>query len=151
MPTAALTRQCGQIPWCDQEILKTTVELALEIARGRPEGRRIGTWFTLNKADGVLGASRPLIFDPLARHAPATLTILTAEARSRRSRNSIAPSSFRTQGESLRRPVISTAPVDGIDLPLGLGGSHLAAEIRGLEEQCRDVKLLAVDRLRHEG
>ena len=35
------------------------------------EGRRIGTLFTIGKADEVLAASRALILDPLAGHAPA--------------------------------------------------------------------------------
>ena len=56
-------------------------ELALEIAREGREGRRIGTLFTLGKADAVLAASRALILDPLAGHAPARTQITDPDLR----------------------------------------------------------------------
>jgi diadenylate cyclase len=71
MTIDVLKTLCRQIPWCNLAVLEPTVELALEIAREGREGRRIGTLFTLGKADEVLAASRPLILDPLAAHAPA--------------------------------------------------------------------------------
>ena len=45
------------------------------------EGRRIGTLFTLGKADAVLAASRALILDPLAGHAPARTHITDPDLR----------------------------------------------------------------------
>ena len=70
MTIAALTALRSRIPWCEPAVLESSLELALEIAREGREGRRIGTLFTLGKADEVLAASRPLILDPLAGHAP---------------------------------------------------------------------------------
>jgi DNA integrity scanning protein DisA with diadenylate cyclase activity len=70
MTIAALRTVCSQIPWCEP-VLESALELALEIAREGREGRRIGTLFTVGKADAVLAASRALILDPLAGHAPA--------------------------------------------------------------------------------
>src|SRR5688500_4103365 len=68
--SAVLEKLCGQILWCRPVLLEATLELALEIAREGREGRRIGTLFTVGKADAVLAASRPLILDPLVGPAP---------------------------------------------------------------------------------
>ena len=56
MTIAVLKKLCSTIPWCDPAVLEQTVELALEIAREGREGRRIGTLFTLGKAEAVLAA-----------------------------------------------------------------------------------------------
>src|SRR5690349_12504974 len=71
MTIAALRTLCSQIPWCEPTVLESALELALEIAREGREGRRIGTLFTVGKADDVLAASRALILDPLTGHVPA--------------------------------------------------------------------------------
>ena len=71
MTIAAVRTLSAQIPWCEPTVLESALELALEIAREGREGRRIGTLFTVGKADAVLAASRALILDPLAGHAPA--------------------------------------------------------------------------------
>jgi hypothetical protein len=54
---------------------------ALEIARERREGRRIGTLFTLGAAEAVLASSRPLILDPLLGHAPRRTHISDPDLR----------------------------------------------------------------------
>src|SRR5689334_23903031 len=81
MTIAALRTLCSQIPWCEPAVLESTLELALEIAREGREGRRIGTLFTVGKADAVLAASRALILDPLAGHAPARTHITDPNLR----------------------------------------------------------------------
>jgi hypothetical protein len=81
MTIAALKPLCSRIPWCDPVVLESALELALEIAREGREGRRIGTLFTLGKADAVLAASRALILDPLAGHAPARTHIADPDLR----------------------------------------------------------------------
>ena len=83
MTIAALRTLCSQIPWCEPAVLESALELALEIAREGREGRRIGTLFTVGKADAVLAASRALILDPLAGHAPAGHTSLTPTSAER--------------------------------------------------------------------
>jgi diadenylate cyclase len=50
------------------DVIQSTIELAIEIAREGREGRRIGTLFTLGSPKAVLQHSRSLILDPLARH-----------------------------------------------------------------------------------
>jgi diadenylate cyclase len=43
---------------CRPEVFEPSLELALEIAREGREGRRIGTLFTLGRAEAVLTSSR---------------------------------------------------------------------------------------------
>ena len=58
MTTTTLEMVCSRIAWCERSVLEPTLELALEIAREGREGRRIGTLFTLGRADADLAASR---------------------------------------------------------------------------------------------
>ena len=81
MTIAALKALCLRISWCEPAVLESVLELALEIAREGREGRRIGTLFTLGKADAVLAASRALILDPLAGHTPARTHITDPDLR----------------------------------------------------------------------
>ena len=81
MTIAAVRTLSAQIPWCEPTVLESALELALEIAREGREGRRIGTLFTVGKADAVLAASRALILDPLAGHAPARTHITDPNLR----------------------------------------------------------------------
>jgi diadenylate cyclase len=129
MTTAVLTTLCGQIPWCNEELLEATVELALEIAREGREGRRIGTLFTLGKADAVLAASRPLILDPLAGHAPARTHISDSDLRGTIKELAQLDGAFviSDAGRVVAACRYLDASVEGIDLPLGLGSRHLAA------------------------
>ena len=50
------------------DVVQSTLDLAIEIAREGREGRRIGTLFALGAAKAVLQHSRSLILDPLALH-----------------------------------------------------------------------------------
>lgn len=60
---------CRRVRRCNEKNLKSTIELAVEIAREGHEGRRIGTLFTFGDVEAVLAYSRPMILDPLAGHA----------------------------------------------------------------------------------
>jgi DNA integrity scanning protein DisA with diadenylate cyclase activity len=60
MTIAALKALCSRISWCEPAVLESVLELGLEIAREGREGRRIGTLFTVGKADEVLAACRYL-------------------------------------------------------------------------------------------
>ncbi len=59
---------CGQKKHCDDEVLRNTIQLAVEIAREGREGRKIGTLFVISDEKEVLKRSRPLILDPLYGH-----------------------------------------------------------------------------------
>jgi hypothetical protein len=129
MSIAVLKKLCGQVPWCELAVLEPTVELALEIAREGREGRRIGTLFTLGKAEAVLAASRPLILDPIAAHAPARTHITDPDLRGTIKELAQLDGAFviSEAGAVVAACRYLDASVEQIDLPLGLGSRHLAA------------------------
>ena len=129
MTTSVLEKLCCQIPWCQPAILESTLELALEIAREGREGRRIGTLFTLGKADAVLAASRPLILDPLVGHAPAQTHITDPDLRGTIKELAQLDGAFviSEAGTVIAACRYLDASVEQIELPLGLGSRHLAA------------------------
>jgi diadenylate cyclase len=129
MTIAALMKLCGQIPWCDRAVLEPALELALEIAREGREGRRIGTLFTVGKAEAVLAASRALILDPLAGHTPARTHITDPNLRGTIKELAQLDGAFviSEDGTVVAACRYLDASVEQIDLPLGLGSRHLAA------------------------
>ena len=129
MTIAALKTLCGQIPWCHPTVLESTLELALEIAREGREGRRIGTLFTLGKEEAVLAASRALILDPLAGHAPARTHISDPNLRGTIKELAQLDGAFviSATGTVIAACRYLDASVERIDLPLGFGSRHLAA------------------------
>ncbi len=129
MTIAALRTLCSQIPWCEPAVLESTLELALEIAREGREGRRIGTLFTVGNADAVLAASRALILDPLAGHAPARTHITDPNLRGTMKELAQLDGAFviSEAGIVVAACRYLDASVEQIDLPLGFGSRHLAA------------------------
>jgi DNA integrity scanning protein DisA with diadenylate cyclase activity len=129
MTIAALKALCTRIPWCEPTVLESVLELALEIAREGREGRRIGTLFTVGKADDVLAASRALILDPLAAHAPARTQINDPDLRGTIKELAQLDGAFVVSDEGIVLAACRylDASVEQIDLPLGLGSRHLAA------------------------
>jgi DNA integrity scanning protein DisA with diadenylate cyclase activity len=129
MTIAALKTLCSRIPWCEQAVLEPAVELALEIAREGREGRRIGTLFTLGEAEAVLTASRALILDPLAAHAPQRTHITDPNLRGTIKELAQLDGAFviSESGIVVAACRYLDASVEQIDVPLGLGSRHLAA------------------------
>ena len=129
MTIAALKALCSQIPRCERAVLESVWELALEIAREGREGRRIGTLFTVGKADEVLAASRALILDPLAGHAPARTHISDPDLRGTMKELAQLDGAFVIShaGIVLAACRYLDASVEQIDLPLGFGSRHVAA------------------------
>jgi diadenylate cyclase len=127
--SAVLEKLCGQIMWCRPVLLEATLELALEIAREGREGRRIGTLFTVGKADAVLAASRPLILDPLVGHAPERTHITDPDLRGTIKELAQLDGAFviSEAGTVVAACRYLDASVEQIELPLGLGSRHLAA------------------------
>ncbi|RZN36357.1 MAG: hypothetical protein EFT35_07970 [Methanophagales archaeon ANME-1-THS] len=58
---------CSEVGKCDPEVLETTIEIAVEIARLGVE-RSSGTLFVVGDEEEVLKRSKPLILDPLERY-----------------------------------------------------------------------------------
>lgn len=129
MSLTVLKKLCGRVPWCELAVLEPAVELALEIAREGREGRRIGTLFTIGKAEAVLAASRPLILDPLAAHAPTRTHIADPDLRGTIKELAQLDGAFviSEAGFVVAACRYLDASVEHIDLPLGLGSRHLAA------------------------
>ena len=129
LTTTVVKQLCDQIPWCEPAVLEPTLELALEIAREGREGRRIGTIFTLGRAEAVLAASRAMILDPLAGHAPERTHITDANLRGTIKELAQLDGAFvvSEQGTVLASCRYLDASVEQIDLPLGFGSRHLAA------------------------
>ena len=129
MTIAAVKTLSAQIPWCDPTVLESALELALEIAREGREGRRIGTLFTVGKADAGLSASRALILDPLAGHAPARTHITDPNLRGTMKELAQLDGAFviSEAGTVVAACRYLDASVEQIDLPLGFGSRHLAA------------------------
>jgi diadenylate cyclase len=129
MTIAALKKLCDRICWCEPAILESTLELALEIAREGREGRRIGTLFTLGQAEAVLAASRALILDPLAGHAPAQTHISDPDLRGTIKELAQLDGAFVISelGTVVAACRYLDASIERIDLPLGFGSRHLAA------------------------
>ena len=120
---------CAQVEWCRPEVLDPTLELAVEIAREGREGRRIGTLFTLGKAEEVLASSRPLILDPLAGHVPHATRITDANLRGTLKELAQLDGAFviDESGVVVAACRYLDAPGAKVELPLGLGSRHLAA------------------------
>jgi len=128
MTIAALRTLCSRISWCEPAVLESALELALEIAREGREGRRIGTLFTVGKADAVLATSRALILDPLAGHAPGRTHITDPSLRGTLKELAQLDGAFviSEAGIVVAACRYLDASVEQIDLPLGLGSRHLA-------------------------
>src|SRR4026209_2398150 len=126
MTVAVLKTLCSQIPLCEPAVLESVLELALEIAREGREGRRIGTLFTAGKADEVLAASRALILDPLAGHAPARTHISDPDLRGTIKELAQLDGAFviSPAGIVLAACRYLDASGEQIELPLGFGSRH---------------------------
>jgi diadenylate cyclase len=122
-------RICGEAAWCPRAVLESVLNLAVEIGREGREGRRIGTLFTLGRADAVLAVSRPLILDPLAGHVPHATHISDPNLRGTVKELAQLDGAFVVSEDGV---VVSAcrylnAAVEQVHLPLGLGSRHLAA------------------------
>jgi DNA integrity scanning protein DisA with diadenylate cyclase activity len=114
---------------CDRDVLHGTLTLALEIAREGREGKRVGTLFTVGRADRVLASSRLLILDPLAGHPRQLTHVWDARLRGTVKELAQLDGAFVIAEDGAvvsagRYLDVSTA---GVEIPLGLGTRHLAA------------------------
>lgn len=122
-------RIAAEAPWCSPGVLESVLGLAAEIGREGREGRRIGTLFTVGRADAVLALSRPLILDPLAGHVPHATAIADPNLRGTVKELAQLDGAFIVSETGV---VVSAcrylnAAVEEVHLPLGLGSRHLAA------------------------
>lgn len=120
---------CSPERGVDGRVLEATVMLAVELAREGREGRKIGTLFVVGDSEEVLERSKPLILDPLARHPNGDKRIYDPNMRETVKELAQLDGAFVVSGEGI---VLSAARYvdavsDHLNVPLGLGGRHMAA------------------------
>jgi DNA integrity scanning protein DisA with diadenylate cyclase activity len=110
------------------DVLEPALDLAIEIAREGREGRHIGTIFVLGDADAVLARSRPLILDPLAGHIGPATHVSSPGLRGTIKELAQLDGAFVIDrgGRVVAACRYLDAPVENLDVPLGLGSRHLA-------------------------
>jgi len=120
---------CSEKRGVNPETLKSTVILAVEIAREGREGRKIGTMFVIGDSEEVLRHSRSLILDPLFGHPDELKLIDLPDMRETVKELAQLDGAFVVSDAGV---VVSAcryidAFSEGIALPLGLGSRHVAA------------------------
>ena len=133
LPYTKLSKQLDRI--CDEqrsvvpEVLRSIIELAMEIAREGREGRKIGTLFVVGEEDSVLRLSHPLILDPLWGHELDAKRIEDPNLRGTVKELAQLDGAFvvSSEGHVLSAARYIDAHSEDIDLPLGLGSRHVAA------------------------
>jgi len=111
------------------ETLRSVLDLAVELAREGREGRRIGTMFVVADEEEVLQRSRCLILDPLWHHPVERRRLTDHNLRETLKELAQLDGAFviSDEGVALSATRYINASSEGIDLPLGLGGRHMAA------------------------
>ena len=145
LPYTKLSKRLDRI--CDEQksavpdVLRSVIELAIEIAREGREGRKIGTLFVVGEEDSVLRVSHPLILDPLQGHELDSKRIEDPNLRGTVKELAQLDGAFVISGEGhvLSAARYIDAHSEDIDLPLGLGSRHVAAA-----SITRDTKAVAV-------
>jgi diadenylate cyclase len=145
LPYTKLSKRLDRI--CDEQksvvpdVLRSVIELAIEIAREGREGRKIGTLFVVGEEDSVLRLSHPLILDPLQGHELDSKRIEDPNLRGTVKGLAQLDGAFVISGEGhvLSAARYIDAHSEDIDLPLGLGSRHVAAA-----SITRDTKAVAV-------
>lgn len=109
--------------------LHAVLELAVELAREGREGRRVGTMFVVGDEEEVLRRSRCLILDPLWHHPVERRRITDHNLRETLKELAQLDGAFviSDDGVALSATRYINASSEGIELPLGLGGRHMAA------------------------
>ena len=118
-----------QVTEYDAEVLKSLIELAVEIAREGREGRRIGTLFTFGDEQAVLARSRSLILDPLIGHPESSRHLSNPGLRGTIKELAQLDGGFVVShsGTVLSACRYLDAIAAEVDVPLGLGSRHIAA------------------------
>jgi DNA integrity scanning protein DisA with diadenylate cyclase activity len=124
-----LCEVCSQKRGVNVKTLEQTIILAVEIAREGREGRRIGTIFVVSDSDEVLKRSKNLILDPLLGHPDVRKRVDDPDMRETIKELAQLDGAFVISDAGV---VISAcryldASSEGIKIPLGFGGRHMAA------------------------
>ncbi|NIR46896.1 hypothetical protein GWO43_00225 [candidate division KSB1 bacterium] len=124
-----LDRICREERGVTTDVLRSIIELAIELAREGREGRKIGTLFVVGDESKVLTYSRPLILDPLQGHEDDEKRIEDPNMRETIKELSQLDGGFVISNEGIVLSATRYINAHGhdINLPLGLGSRHVAA------------------------
>lgn len=115
-------------------VLKSVLELAIEMTKESREGNKLGTIFTVGDEERVLRHSRPLILDPLYGHPNELKKIDNDDMRETVKELAQLDGAFIISGDGV---IISAAryleaPTEKVVLPQGLGARHMAGAAMSL-------------------
>ncbi|MDP6776694.1 MAG: diadenylate cyclase [Candidatus Latescibacteria bacterium] len=111
------------------EVVRTVLDLALEIGEEGREGEVVGTLFVIGDAERVMANSRPMTFDPFRGYSEREKNICNPDIREGVKEVALMDGAFIVQegGVILSGGRYITADVRGLSLPKGLGARHVAA------------------------
>lgn len=113
----------------NRDTLGEVILLAVEIAREGREGRKVGTMFVVADSDETLKRSRCLILDPLLHHPDEVKHIANPDMRETVKELAQLDGAFIVSNNGIVRSACRylNASAEGVHVPLGLGGRHIAA------------------------
>ena len=128
-PQDVLCEVCTKKRGVNLKTLEEVIILAVEIAREGREGRKIGTMFVISDSEQVLKRSQNLILDPLFGHPDQRKRLVDVDMRETVKELAQLDGAFVISDDGI---VISAcryldASTEGLKIPLGFGGRHMAA------------------------
>lgn len=111
------------------EVVRSLLDIAVDIGREGREGDPMGTLFVMGDADRVLRNSRPMTFDPFRGYSEREKNITNPDIREGIKEVALMDGAFIIQddGVVLSAGRYITSDVKGLMLPKGLGARHVAA------------------------
>ena len=111
------------------KVVKTTLDLAINIGQEGREGEPVGTLFVIGDSRRVLHHSRSMTFDPFRGYSDKEKNICNPDVHEGVKEVSLMDGAFiiREDGVILSGGRYISASVRGLTLPKGLGARHVAA------------------------
>jgi diadenylate cyclase len=111
------------------EVVRSLLDIAVDIGREGREGDPVGTLFVMGDADKVLRHSRPMTFDPFRGYSEREKNITNPDIREGIKEVALMDGAFIIQddGVVLTAGRYISSDVQGLVLPKGLGARHVAA------------------------
>jgi len=109
-----------------EEVFKTALNIAVEIALEGREGKPVGTAFVIGDSENVMKNSRQLILNPFAGHQPEERMITLPDLKGNIKELAQLDGVFVIRGDGLMEAAgrYLTANASGVSLPKGFGTRH---------------------------
>lgn len=123
---ADIAELSGDLP---VRVVKTVLNIALDIGRDGREGEPVGTFFVIGDSERVLRHSRSMTFDPFRGYSDEEKDICNPDIHEGVKEVALMDGAFvvRDDGVILSGGRYISANVQGLVLPKGLGARHVAA------------------------